>query len=289
MQITNELFISNEWKTYELIDAGGGNRLERWGKYTVVRPDPQALWPAKNNPLWRGADAIYHRSSSGGGQWEYKNKLPESWTVSYGDYTFKVHPTNFKHMGLFPEQASNWDRINNVVTGTKGANVLNLFGYTGAATIAAAYAGANVCHVDASKGMLSWCSENAALNGIPDERIRLIPDDCLKFVQREGRRGHKYDGIIMDPPSFGRGLKGEVWKLEDHLWDLLTSCKQILADRPLFFLINSYTAGLSPIVTANMLAALDIDFKTTLCGELTLPFDSGKKLLPCGSTVFASN
>ncbi|MDR2883839.1 MAG: class I SAM-dependent methyltransferase [Deferribacteraceae bacterium] len=283
-----QLFISNDWQDYELLDAGDGNRLERWGKTILIRPDPQALWTKSNHPAWRTFDAIYHRSSSGGGEWEYKRKLPAEWLINYKDLTFKVHPTGFKHTGLFPEQAFNWDRVMNAV---KAANrpiqLLNLFGYTGAASVAAAKAGAKVCHVDSAKGMLTWCRENAELSGVKENSIRLIPDDCLKFTEREYRRNSRYDAIIMDPPSFGRGAKGEVWKLEDSFWELLVACKAILSDNPLFMLINSYTAGISSIVAANMVASLGLPIKTIDYGELALPFRDGEMVLPCGLTVWA--
>ncbi len=282
-----ELFVSDKWKDYELLDCGGHKRLERWGKVVLIRPDPQALWPAGSHPAWKKADAVYHRSSSGGGEWEYIKNMPEDWVVRYGELAFKVRPTGFKHTGLFPEQAYNWDRIRNILKGHSGAKVLNLFGYTGAATVAAAQSGAQVCHVDSSRGMLGWCKENAALSGVDEGRIRLIPEDCLKFVEREERRGNRYEGIIMDPPSFGRGAKGEVWKLEDDFWKLLLVCVKLLSGRPKFLLINSYTAGISPLVAANMVRSLSLPGHVLSYGELALPFRRGEMLLPCGLTLWA--
>ena len=283
-----ELFISDRWKDYELLDAGGGRRLERWGQVILDRPDPQALWSKVRPALWKKAEAVYHRSEKGGGGWEYKRELPESWTVSYGSLNFMVRPTGFKHTGLFPEQAYNWDRIINMIKGVKRpVRILNLFGYTGAATVAAASIGAEVCHVDASKGMLTWCRQNASLSRVKDGLVRYIPDDCLKFVKREVSRGNRYDAVIMDPPSFGRGAKGEVWKIEDDLMPLIDLTGQVLVKNPLFFLINSYTAGLSPLVAANMLDTLGT-FSKISYGELALTFNSGKNFLPCGISVFGT-
>ncbi len=279
------IFISDRFKEYELIDAGGFNRLERWGKYTLVRPDPQALWPKGDSPKWKKPDAVYHRSDSGGGKWEFLSRLPSDWTVKYDDLTFKIALTGFKHTGLFPEQAYNWDKIRTLVRKRPNAKILNLFGYTGAATVAAAKEGASVCHVDSSKGMLTWCKDNAALSSVAEGKIRLIPEDCIKFVEREKKRRNSYDGIIMDPPSFGRGSKGEVWKLEDDLWALLKVCGEILSEKPLFMLINSYTAGVSPLVMANMVESLDLPKDNTEFGELALPFRNGERLLPCGLTL----
>lgn len=280
-----QLFISDNWSEYQLIDCGDGNRLERWGDIMLVRPDPQALWPKSDNKLWKSPHAIYKRSSSGGGKWDYLKKFKDEWTVGYGDLSFKIKLTGFKHTGLFPEQAVNWDKITQAVSAGKNMRVLNLFGYTGAASVAAAKAGADVCHVDSSKGMLTWCRENAALSGIADGKIRLIPEDCLKFVEREIKRGNRYDAIIMDPPSFGRGAKGEVWKLEDHFWKLLTACKEVLSDKPSFMLINSYTAGISSIVAANMLSSLNLPLTDISYGELGLKFGKDK-VLPCGITLW---
>ena len=260
------LIIADRWQDYQLLDCGDGLKQERWGTYTLVRPDPQIIWPrsdgAGREAKWENWDGFYHRSESGGGKWEFRKPLPDHWTVRYPSLklTFKIHPTSFKHTGLFPEQAVNWEWFSAKIKAARAAgravNVLNLFGYTGAATCAAAAAGASVCHVDAAEGMVKWCRENAALSGLADAPIRYITDDCLKFVRRELKRGRKYDAIIMDPPTYGRGSTGEMWKLEDHLWPLLTECSQLLSDTPLFFLINAYTARLSPTVVANLLAAL---------------------------------
>jgi 23S rRNA (cytosine1962-C5)-methyltransferase len=277
-------FTSYGWNDYALLDCGGKERFERWGKFTVIRPDPVVLWEKTVPRLWKNPDAIYHRSASGGGEWEYKKKLPESWVVSYGELSFKVSPTGFKHMGLFPEQSVNWDLVISALMGRKEPHVLNLFAYTGAATAAAAYAGAKVTHVDSSKGVLSWANENLRLSGIPNGRVRFIHDDSKKFLQRELRRKSLYDAIIMDPPSFGRGAKGEVWKLEDDLWDLLKSASELLTDKPLFFLINSYSAGISPIVAANMLSCLNLKLKAITYGELLIPF--GDRTCPCGASCW---
>ncbi|GAB7140274.1 class I SAM-dependent methyltransferase [Deferribacterales bacterium RsTz2092] len=283
-----QTFISNDIADYELIDAGNGLRLERWGTVTLVRPDPTALWQASDNPLWKSADARYHRSSSGGGRWEFMRKVPDEWRVHWGNLTFKVRLTGFKHTGLFPEQAHNWRLIENAIKNAgRPLKLLNLFGYTGAASVVATKAGASVCHVDSSKGMLDWCRENADLSGVNNE-IRLIADDCLKFVLREGRRGTRYDAIVMDPPSFGRGAKGEVWKFEYNIAELLTACKAILSDKPLFLLISAYTAGISSITLDNVASSLNLPFTNTSCGELALPFRGGKMLLPCGLTLFMS-
>jgi len=281
------LFVSGGWNEYELLDCGDGKRLERWGNRVLIRPDPQAIWPAGDEPEWEKADAVYHRSPGGGGKWEYIVKTPADWTIRYGVLSFKVHLTGFKHTGLFPEQAYNWDLIRKILKERSRVSVLNLFGYTGAASVAAAQLGADVCHVDSSKGMLSWAKENAALSGVKEGRIRLIPDDCQKFAEREKRRGKRYDAIIMDPPSFGRGSKGEVWKLEDNLWRLLSVCSRLLSDTPVFLLVNSYTAGLSPLVVVNMVQSLDLPRYVLTYGELALPFRHGEMLLPCGLTLFA--
>jgi 23S rRNA (cytosine1962-C5)-methyltransferase len=282
--LNNSNFIAHGWADYTLLDCGGRERLERWGKFTLVRPDPVALWDKTAPHLWKAPDAVYHRSPSGGGEWEYKKKLPESWVIRYGELSFKVSPTGFKHTGLFPEQGVNWDLIISAVLGRTAPRILNLFAYTGAATAAAAYAGAAVTHVDASKGVLSWANENLRLSGVPAGRVRFIHDDSKKFIQREVRRKASYDSIIMDPPSFGRGAKGEVWKLEDDLWDLLKAAVELISDNPLFFLINSYSAGISPLVAANMLSCLKLKFKSITYGELLLPF--GERFLPCGASCW---
>ena len=243
------MYVSDKWKDFELIDCSKGEKLERWGKYYLVRPDPQAIWETpRRNPHWNVRDGRYQRSESGGGSWD-KSALPESWQIHYGELTFNVRPMNFKHTGIFPEQACNWDwAMEQIRRAGRPISVLNLFGYTGAATLACAKAGASVCHVDAAKGMVAWGKENAAASGLSDAPIRWIVDDCAKFVEREIRRGRRYDAIIMDPPSYGRGPGGEVWKLEKDLWPFVSLCAGVLSDDPLFVIINSYTTGLSPSV-----------------------------------------
>ncbi|MBQ5754242.1 MAG: class I SAM-dependent methyltransferase [Oscillospiraceae bacterium] len=280
---------ADQWKDYELIDATGGNRLERWGKTILVRPDPQVVW--KNDPvspLWKKADAVYHRSSQGGGSWENKRPLPQKWKIGYGDITFVVSPTGFKHTGVFPEQAVNWDwYAQKIKNAGRPVKVLNLFGYTGGATLACAAAGATVCHVDASKGIVAWGKDNAAASGMADKPIRWIVDDCAKFVAREIRRGSFYDAIIMDPPSYGRGPGGEIWKLEDNIYDLIALCAGVLTQKPLFVAVNSYTTGLSP-------AVMEYILKTTLCpkhggvtscDEIGLPVSATGGVVPCGATA----
>ena len=280
---------SQDWQDYRLIDASDGQRLEKWGGITLVRPDPQIIWKNPDpSPLWSKADAVYHRSSSGGGNWEYRKQLPESWNISYKGLTFMVKPTGFKHTGIFPEQAVNWDFMaDKIQNAGRPVSVLNLFAYTGGATLACAQAGAKVCHVDASKGMVSWARENAQLSGLQDRPIRWIVDDCVKFVEREIRRGSRYDAVIMDPPSYGRGPNGEIWKLEDNVYDLITLTEQVLSDKPLFFAINSYTEGLSP-------AVMEYVLKTTLCpkvgghtscDEIGLPVTATGGVVPCGATA----
>jgi 23S rRNA (cytosine1962-C5)-methyltransferase len=286
------LIVADRWRDYALLDAGDGLKQEKWGEFTLVRPDPQIIWPrsggVKNAP-WEKWDGFYHRAETGGGKWEFRRSLPDHWKISYAPLglTFKIHPTSFKHTGLFPEQAVNWDWFSAKIAEAKKSgrevSVLNLFGYTGAATVAAAKAGASVCHVDAAEGMVKWCRENAALSGLAAAPIRYITDDCLKFVRREIKRGRKYDAIIMDPPTYGRGSTGEMWKLEDHLWELLTECRALLSDTPLFFLINAYTARLSPTVVANLLAELMSGRPGTItAGEVGLPIQRDGKVLPCG-------
>ncbi|MDD8049693.1 MAG: class I SAM-dependent methyltransferase, partial [Thomasclavelia sp.] len=246
--------LSNEWQDYECLDAGNGEKLERWGSVTLRRPDPQAMWIISNNEAWNKVDGHYFRTDKGGGYWEFKSKLPDYWTINYKDLSFKVSPTNFKHTGLFPEQATNWDfMMNKIKKSKRKVKVLNLFAYTGAATMACSKAGADVVQVDASKGMTEWAKENMKLSNLESNSIRFIVDDCLKFVEREYRRGNKYDGIVMDPPSYGRGPNGEVWKFEDNIYYLINACLKILGDEPLFFLINSYTTGISSIVLENIL------------------------------------
>jgi len=280
------MFVARDWTDYELIDAGDGERLERWGRLVLPRPDPQIIWPADAaSPLWNAAAARYHRSSSGGGRWEFRTQLPEGWTISYRELKFYIRPTNFKHTGLFPEQAANWNWMMEKIRGAgRPIRVLNLFAYTGGATVAAAAAGAEVCHVDAAKGMVQWAKENLHLSGLGDRPVRFITDDVFKFVRREQRRGSLYDGIVMDPPSYGRGTGGEVWKLEESLFPLVSLCAGLLSERPLFFLINSYSTGLSPTVLKNILqltVAERYGGKLT-CGEIGLPVTSRNLILPAG-------
>ncbi|MEF9865186.1 MAG: class I SAM-dependent methyltransferase [Oscillospiraceae bacterium] len=278
------------WKDYELIDATNGNRLERWGEALLVRPDPQVIWktPEISNK-WRSANAVYHRSQEGGGEWEYKRKMPDKWSIKYKDLTLVVSPTGFKHTGVFPEQSVNWDEYARLIKGAnRPINVLNLFGYTGGATLACAAAGAAVCHVDASKGMVAWGRENAVASGLASKPIRWIVDDCAKFVSREARRGVFYDGIIMDPPSYGRGPGGEIWKLEDSIFDLLELCSTVLSKKPLFVAVNSYTTGLSPSVMEYMLKTMLCPRYggTTSCDEIGLPVSASGGVVPCGATAF---
>jgi 23S rRNA (cytosine1962-C5)-methyltransferase len=273
---------------YELIDTSAGERLERWRDIILIRPDPQIIWNTeRKNPLWYNAHARYHRSSSGGGQWERYKKVPDVWTVRYGELQFNLKPMGFKHTGLFPEQAVNWDLMSDLIR-RRGGNVrvLNLFGYTGAATLACAAAGASVTHVDASKGMVAWAKDNAVASRLADKPVRWLVDDCKKFVMREIRRGNKYDGIVMDPPSYGRGPGGEIWKLEEQLWDLLGLCAQLMSDDPLFFLLNSYTTGLSPSVMGYMLSTLVAKGRGAVtCDEIGLPVTESGLVLPCGNTA----
>lgn len=280
------MLLADDWKDYELIDTGGGEKLERWGNIVLRRPDPQIIWPLKEEGgRWKNADAHYHRSQSGGGNWEYRKKLPERWTISYDKLSFYIEPTGFKHTGLFPEQAVNWKwMIQKIRSANRPIKVLNLFAYTGGATVAAAYAGAEVCHVDAAKGMVQWAKENVALSGLADKPVRFIVDDVLKFVQREQRRGNVYDGIIMDPPSYGRGPKGEIWKIEDSLYGFVEECLGVLSKQPLFLLINSYTTGFSPTVVANILRMTvgNRHKGQVICGEVGLPVTSTGLILPCG-------
>ena len=280
----------NKWQDYKLLDATDGYRLESWGGVILVRPDPQIVWKfEKKSPMWDKAHAVYHRSTKGGGEWEYRKKFPAEWNIKYDNMTFKVTPTGFKHTGIFPEQATNWDEYAKMIAKEgRELNILNLFGYTGGATLACAAAGAKVCHVDASKGVVAWGKENAQLSGLSDRPIRWIVDDCIKFVQREIRRGNKYDGIIMDPPSYGRGPNGEVWKLEDNIFELLQLCSQILSDDPLFVAVNSYTTGVSPSVMEYMLDVMMRDkYKGTVSAqEIGLTVQSTGMALPCGSTAF---
>ena len=280
------MWISDKWDDFELIDCSGGERLERWGEYTLVRPDPQVIWDTdRHHPGWKNYSARYNRSSSGGGKWE-KKRVPDRWEVGYGELKFNVKPMNFKHTGLFPEQAANWDYIiNKLRAEQRQTNVLNLFAYTGGATLAAAAGGANVCHVDAAQGMVSWARENAKTSGLEDRPVRWIVDDCIKFVEREIRRGRQYDAIIMDPPSYGRGPSGEVWKLEDNLFDFVSLCSRVLSNDPLFVIINSYTTGLSP---STLTYIAETVFGKRFGGraesrELGLPVTQSGLILPCGA------
>lgn len=280
------MWIADGWKDYELLDTSDGQRLEKWKKYTLVRPDPQVIWNGvKRHPLWKKADGIYSREG-GGGKW-VKLDVPESWNISYKELTFKIKPMGFKHTGLFPEQAVNWDWFSSLIKNAgRPIKVLNLFAYTGGATVAAAKAGASVCHVDASRGMVQTAKENAALSGLSDAPIRYIVDDCAKFVEREARRGNKYDGIIMDPPSYGRGPSGEVWKLEDNIGKFVSSAAALLSDDPLFFLVNSYTTGLSAS-TMGYILGLEIAAKRggkVVSDEIGLPVTRTGIALPCGAS-----
>ena len=281
------MWLADKWKDFELIDCASGEKLERWGDVFLVRPDPQAIWNTeKRHPAWKKPSARYSRSSAGGGHWE-KGSLPESWKINYGELTFNVRPMNFKHTGLFPEQAANWDFIMEKIRGAgRPISVLNLFAYTGAATVAALKAGASVCHVDAAKGMVAWAKENAKASGVEDRPVRWIVDDCVKFVEREIRRGKRYDAIIMDPPSYGRGPSGEIWKLEEKLYPFVELCTGVLSDDPLFVVINSYTTGLSASVLTYISQSL---FAKRFGGhsesaELGLPVTVSGLALPCGAT-----
>ena len=282
---------TKDWKDYELLDCSGGERLERWGNVVLIRPDPQVIWNTpKEHPLWHRADARYVRSKEGGGHWECRRQLPEAWNINYKDLQFKISPTGFKHTGLFPEQAVNWDMMREKITGAgRSIKVLNLFAYTGGATLAAASAGASVCHVDAAKGMVHWARENAELSSLAERPIRWIVDDCAKFVEREIRRGNTYDAIIMDPPSYGRGPGGEVWKLEDQIYDLVKLCTGVLSDEPLFLLLNSYTTGLSASAMAYVLGVYMQKFGGGVSAEeIGLPVTASGMVLPCGSSAIWS-
>ncbi len=279
---------SKDWKEYELLDCSGGERLERWGDYVLIRPDPQVIWSTpKANPFWERADARYLRSSEGGGHWEFLRRLPEEWEIGYKNLRFRISPTGFKHTGLFPEQAVNWDYAQELIRGSgRNIRVLNLFAYTGAATLAAAEAGASVCHVDAAKGMVRWARENAALSKLEEKPVRWIVDDCAKFLEREIRRGSFYDAVILDPPSYGRGPGGEVWKLEDQIYGLIALCKGVLTEKPLFVMLNSYTTGLSASAMEYVLGANLREFGGSLeSGEIGLPVKETGMVLPCGSTA----
>ena len=281
-----------DWKDFELLDASGKNRLERWGNKIFVRPDPQIIWKTpKIHKMWNKADAIYHRSSKGGGSWEYLKGQVASQTISWKELTFKVSPTGFKHMGLFPEQAVNWDFfIRKIRASNRPISVINLFAYTGGATLACAKAKAAVCHVDSSKGMVAWARENAKLSKLDGAPIRFIVDDCEKFIAREIRRGRKYDAVILDPPSYGRGPGGEVWKIEDKIYDLLKMLSRLLSKRPLFFALNSYTQGLSAQVMKILLKSTISDFfENFCCDEIGLRISQSGFNLPCGNTTIAWN
>ena len=280
---------SKDWKDYELLDCSCGERLERWGRVTLIRPDPQVIWQTeKKHPMWHKADAVYHRSNTGGGHWEVRGKVPDRWEIGYKDLTFNVKTMGFKHTGVFPEQAVNWDYVRTLIEkANRPVRVLNLFSYTGAATVSALRAGAQVVHVDASKGMVQWAKENAQSSGVIDRPVRWIVDDCVKFVQREIRRGNHYDILIMDPPSYGRGPGGEVWKLENEIYSFVELCRGVLSENPIAVLLNSYTTGLSPAVMQYILSSV---LSPTFGGhtesdEIGLPVTSSGLVLPCGATA----
>ena len=283
------MWIADGWKDYEVIDTSKGEKLERWGEYRLVRPDPQVIWDTKRNEKeWRRKNGHYHRSKKGGGEWEFFD-LPKKWKIHYRDLTFWLQPFSFKHTGLFPEQAVNWDWFSSIIKKEvekgKEVKVLNLFAYTGGATLAAAAAGAKVTHVDASKGMVNWAKENAAASGLSDAPIRWLVDDCVKFVEREIRRGNHYGAIIMDPPSYGRGPKGEIWKIEESIYPFLQLCTNILTEKPLFFLVNSYTTGLQPAVLTYMMSTVLKPFGgQVVAEEIGLPVTSNGLVLPCGAS-----
>ena len=278
--------VANKWQDYEILDMANGEKLERWGNIILIRPDPQIIWKEKSFPeKWKNANAKYNRSNTGGGNWNFIKPLPKSWQIKYKDLTFNIKPMGFKHTGIFPEQAVNWDwMMNKIRNSNREIKVLNLFAYTGGASVACLKAGASVCHVDSSKGMCEWAKENVASSGLRERPIRFLIDDVVKFVNREIRRGNKYDGIIMDPPSYGRGANGEVWKFEENIADLVKLCMNVLSDKPLFLLINSYTTGISSQVLENLLR-INIPKKVGgkfSHGELGLPMTNSKLILPCG-------
>lgn len=281
------MWLANQWNDYEVIDCTCGEKLERWGKYELIRPDPQVIWDtAKKAKGWKHPNAHYHRSSKGGGEWEFFD-LPKQWQIHYKELTFNLQPFNFKHTGLFPEQAANWDWFSKLIKEAgRPVKVLNLFAYTGGASVAAAKAGAAVTHVDASKGMVTWAKENAASSGLSDAPIRWIVDDCVKFVEREIRRGNQYDGIIMDPPSYGRGPKGEIWKIEEKIFPFAELCTKIMSDNPLFFLINSYTTGLQPAVLSYIIGSTVVPMfgGRVEADEVGLPVKESGLVLPCGAS-----
>lgn len=280
--------IANSWKDYEILDMADGEKLERWGDVILVRPDPQIIWKDKKFPnKWKKINARYNRSKTGGGSWEYTSNLPKAWQIKYKNLVFNIKPMGFKHTGLFPEQAVNWDwMIEKIKKEKREIKVLNLFAYTGGATVACLSAGASVCHVDSSKGMTAWAKENVISSGLEKANVRYIVDDVIKFVNREMRRGHKYDAIIMDPPSYGRGTNGEIWKFEENIDELIKLCSKVLSDNPLFFLVNSYTTGISSTVIENILKTnLKIKNGKYSCGEIGLPMTNSDLILPCG--IFA--
>ncbi len=281
------MFLTTTWKDFEVLDTGDGEKLERWGDVILRRPDPQTIWPKADPALWRQAQAWYHRSDKGGGEWEFFSRLPEKWVIGHEALRFYVRPTGFKHTGLFPEQAANWVWMAEKLreSSRKDLRVLNLFGYTGGATLACAQAGAHVTHVDAAKGMVQWAKENRELSQLPETSCRWIVEDALRFVQREIRRGNSYDGILMDPPSYGRGPSGEVWKLENELYGLIDTCAQVLSLEPLFFLVNSYTTGFQASVLSNIIEKCVVSrFGGQVDSqELCLPVSTGG-VLPCGAT-----
>lgn len=278
--------IANNWNDYKILDMADGQKLERWGDVILARPDPQIIWKEKTYPeKWKNINATYHRSKTGGGTWEYKKKMPNQWQIKYKELTFNIKPMGFKHTGLFPEQAVNWDwMMDKIKKANRDIKVLNLFAYTGGATVACAAAGASVCHVDSSKGMVTWAKENIASSGLAERPVRYIVDDVVKFVNREIRRGNKYDAVIMDPPSYGRGANGEVWQFEDNIYDLVDLCTKVLSDKPLFFLINSYTTGISSKVLKNILnLTVSKNYKGKVSsGEVGLPMENSNLVLPCG-------
>ena len=278
--------IASNWQDYEILDMANGEKLEKWGKYMLVRPDPQIIWNKKTyENKWKEANAVYNRSKTGGGSWNYKTKLPDAWKIKYKDLTFNIKLMGFKHTGLFPEQAVNWDwMMEKIKNAKREIKVLNLFAYTGGASVACLHAGASVCHVDSSKGMVAWAKENVISSGLQDRKIRYIVDDVVKFVEREIRRGNTYDAIIMDPPSYGRGANGEVWKFEENLPELIQLCSKVLSDKPLFFLINSYTTGISSMVLENLLnLTIAKEHKGKVShGEIGLPMTGSNLILPCG-------
>lgn len=276
------------WSAFEVLDASAGEKLERWGQVTLVRPDPQVIWNAPRDSAWEKANARYNRSSEGGGSWSVRSLPQSEWEIPYRELRFRIRPTGFKHTGLFPEQAVNWDLMSGLIRAAgRQLNILNLFAYTGGATLACAAAGARVCHVDASKGMVQWARENAALSGLSERPVRWIVDDCKKFVEREIRRGVRYDGVVMDPPSYGRGPGGEVWKLEDSVYELVRTCAQVLSEDARFFLLNSYTTGLSPSVMQYILSVTvgAMHGGTVTADEIGLPVKKSGLVLPCGSTA----